>query len=415
MDFLYSSLKVFSMIATGAFGALGLLTKYRDDRGKITKWGKIALAGILVSSGISLGLYILETSKAKASAIKAQNEAKATSQKLETILFNAQLTADQQKRSLVETNILKSGLEKTLDRSDHIAKQMEESLAAQQSVLIGNKQILGGVTNTVQKQSQLLNLNTSTLNEVSRGLYPIKNVTISYMIRVPMDHPEVKDYVTRLEKDLSSLANKDVYSPIIDQTVIAEDGSRETIQFGIKSPLAPNITNEHLAYWLFDYFSLELWFYKIPVTAREIHPREINSLNRPDLRLSVSASLYDGNQKIEYGVKAKQFALDTNRLVSNPQNWESTGKIIGIPDLLGSEMFIVFPFERESGAQISINKSLNEIRKRFELESLYVELSDGHRFSFSKGDLQRHVDENGHPLYSFRFPDTSDGLRRLER
>jgi hypothetical protein len=119
---LYSLLKITSMIATGVFGALGLLTKYKDDQGKITKWGKVALGGILISSGISLGLYILETSNAKASAIKAQAEAKATEQKLETILVNAQTTAEQQKRSLHETNILKVGLEKTLERSDYIAK-----------------------------------------------------------------------------------------------------------------------------------------------------------------------------------------------------------------------------------------------------------------------------------------------------
>jgi hypothetical protein len=413
LDFLYNSLKVVSMIATGAFGALGLLTKYRDDRGKITKWGKIALGGILVSSGISLGLYILETSRAKAAAIRAQAEAKATSQKLETILFNAQLSAEQQKTSLAETNILKSGLEKTLDRSDHIAKQMEESLAAQQSVLIGNKRILGGVTNTVQKQSQLLNLNTSTLNEVSRGLYPIKNVTISYAIQVPMDHLQVKSYVTRVQKELNTYAHAG--SPIIDERTVDSDRNLISISFGRKSPLAPDITTEHLAYWLLDYFTIELWFYKTPVTFREVHPRKGGALNQPDLKLSVSASLYDGNQWIEYNVKSKEFALETRKVVSDPHNWESSGKIIGIPDLLGSEMFVVFPFERQSGADVSINKYLNEIRKGFDLESLFVELADGHSFVFAKEDLQRHIDEDGYPMYSFRFPETSDGLRKLER
>jgi hypothetical protein len=140
------------MIATGIFGALGLLTKYKNDEGKITKWGRVALAGILISSAISLGLYVLETSRAKAAAIKAEGVAKATAQKLETILVNAQTTAEQQKKSLEETNLLKLGLEKTLERSDYIAKGMENSLAAQQTVLSGNKSILGGVTNTVENR-----------------------------------------------------------------------------------------------------------------------------------------------------------------------------------------------------------------------------------------------------------------------
>jgi hypothetical protein len=204
MDLLYGLLKVSSLIATGLFGALGLLTKYRDPEGKITKWGKVALGGILISSITSLSLFILETSKAKAKAIEDQAKAAATAQKLETILVNAQTTAEQQKKSLEETNVLKLGLEETLKRSDYIAEGMENSLAAQQSVLSGNQRILGGVTNSVQKQGELLKLNTSTLNEVSRGLYPIKDVRIGYWIRVPMDHVQLRSYLVPFQQCTNS-------------------------------------------------------------------------------------------------------------------------------------------------------------------------------------------------------------------
>ena len=403
------------MIATGAFGALGLLTKYKDDQGKITKWGKIALGGILISSVISLSLYIIETSKAKTAAIKAQIEAKATAEKLETILVNAQLTAEQQKRSLEETNILKSGLEKALDRSDYIAKGMENSLAAQQSVLVGNRKILGGVTNTVQKQGELLSLNTSTLNEVNRGLYPIKDVRISYSVRVPMDHIQVKGYIKRFEEQVNSLLDRKNNRLGFEEEVIGNDGNVNIFWFGIKSPLAPDISNEHLAYWLLDYFKIELWFFKTPINPIDIHPRIYGAPKQPDLKLSVSASLHDGNQKIEYRVKSKQFALDARRLLSDPQNWESTGKIVGIPDLIGSQMFVILPFDRESGADVSINKYLHEIQKQFELEDLFIELSDGRRFSFTGKDLEKQVDEEGYAMYSFIFPKTSEGLRKLER
>lgn len=160
---MYSLLKITSMIATGAFGALALLTKYKDDKGKMTKWGKVALSGIIISSVISLSLYVLETSKARAAAEKAKAEAEATTKTLQSIQSNAQTTADQQKKSLEETNILKLGLEKTLEqqrlnlnRSDYIAKGMENSLIGQQLVLGGNKKILSGVTNTVNEQKRQL-------------------------------------------------------------------------------------------------------------------------------------------------------------------------------------------------------------------------------------------------------------------
>jgi hypothetical protein len=160
MDFWYSVFKVVSLVATGLFGALGLLTKYRDDQGRITRWGRIALGGIILSSAVSLILYALEASRAKAASIRAKAEADATAKKLEAILLNAQITAEQQKRSLWETNRLKVGLEETLKqqrlnlkRSNYIAQGMETSVATQRKVLAGNRSILTGVTDSIHKQS----------------------------------------------------------------------------------------------------------------------------------------------------------------------------------------------------------------------------------------------------------------------
>ncbi|WP_398497748.1 hypothetical protein [Variovorax sp.] len=48
-------LKLFSTVLTGLFGVLALLVDYRDRQtNKIGKWGKVALAGVLVSSTVSL-------------------------------------------------------------------------------------------------------------------------------------------------------------------------------------------------------------------------------------------------------------------------------------------------------------------------------------------------------------------------
>ena len=148
---LYSILKVASMIATGAFGALGLFTKLRDDNQKITTVGKVAFGGILVSLGLSVLLYFLEASSARAAAEKAKAEANATANTLQSILVNAKTTADQQRTSLDETNLLKAGLDQTLEQ--------------QQSVLSGNKRILSGVTDTLQKQSDL---STTTARSVRK-------------------------------------------------------------------------------------------------------------------------------------------------------------------------------------------------------------------------------------------------------
>jgi hypothetical protein len=161
MDFWYNFLKVISLLASGLFGALGLLTKYRDDTGKITKWGKVALSGIVLSSSISLILYTLETSRAKAAAERARRDAEAMTQKadnmaqkLENVLKVAETTADTQKESLVKTDDLKKGLTETLGQQKEIAGKMDNSLETQRVVLHGNKEILKGIVEGVERDSQ---------------------------------------------------------------------------------------------------------------------------------------------------------------------------------------------------------------------------------------------------------------------
>jgi hypothetical protein len=188
MDLFYSFLKVTSMVATGAFGALGLLTKYKDDRGKITKWGKTALGGIVISSGITLGLYVLETSRAKAAADRAKAQTEATATKLQAILVNAQTTADQQKTSLEETNELKVGLAKTLDQqminlgtTKAVAKDMRMSITAQKAVLAGNERISNNLSNAVTTLNQTSKTTSSVLEETVNR---IDSLEVLFIVRM---------------------------------------------------------------------------------------------------------------------------------------------------------------------------------------------------------------------------------------
>lgn len=65
--------KVASIFFTGAFGILALLTKYKDDNGRVTKWGKVSLTGIIVSTVLGAAAQIKESSD-KETAAMAQRE-----------------------------------------------------------------------------------------------------------------------------------------------------------------------------------------------------------------------------------------------------------------------------------------------------------------------------------------------------
>jgi hypothetical protein len=79
---LVSVWKTMSIGVTGAFGVLGLLTEFKDkEKGKITKWGKISLFGIVASSCLGMAAQFRETSDKELQRQKSANETLALAKK----------------------------------------------------------------------------------------------------------------------------------------------------------------------------------------------------------------------------------------------------------------------------------------------------------------------------------------------
>ncbi|MFB1487245.1 MULTISPECIES: hypothetical protein [unclassified Thiocapsa] len=68
MALLITLLKLISTTLAGAFGVLALLVEYKDENGKVTKWGKIALWGVIISTMVSFSMQLLEHLNAEISA-----------------------------------------------------------------------------------------------------------------------------------------------------------------------------------------------------------------------------------------------------------------------------------------------------------------------------------------------------------
>lgn len=82
-------LKLIGLVLTGAFGILGLLTEFRDDKTKkVTKWGKVALSGIILSTALSLVAQILESAKSVRDAREAEKQARDQISRSNEILNN---------------------------------------------------------------------------------------------------------------------------------------------------------------------------------------------------------------------------------------------------------------------------------------------------------------------------------------
>lgn len=248
-DFWIGFLKITSMLATGLFGALGLLTKYKDETGRITKWGKIALTGIIISSAISLTLYTLETSTAKAKAEKAREQAEATTNTLSNILNTAKSTIEQ-------TNILKSGLEETLkgqkenlETTKRVAEDMKDSIDSQKTLLKQNSQISSDMRSSLSKQERTLTTaeqiaarSNETFFQISRMQYPINDLKVQVFLKISIDHPLLAKYKNNFELQVRTIIDdfKRSKSVFYDNEKVAVSPSGREIQLFKGNNLLPN-------------------------------------------------------------------------------------------------------------------------------------------------------------------------------
>jgi hypothetical protein len=86
--------------------------------------------------------------------------------------------------------------------------------------------------------------------------------------------------------------------------------------------------------------------------------------------------------------------------------WErSTGKMVAVPDLVGTQMIISLnePLTFSVFGMPVCPRAL-QIRSRFEIESMSLDFGK-REVSIKAGDLKKHTDQNGHTFWVYRFRD----------
>jgi hypothetical protein len=86
MDFV-SAWKASSIVLTGAFGILGLVKDYKDKTtNRITLWGQVSLAGILLSTILGVAAQLKESSDNASKALALARKTDRTLQEVERLL-----------------------------------------------------------------------------------------------------------------------------------------------------------------------------------------------------------------------------------------------------------------------------------------------------------------------------------------
>src|ERR1041384_3735214 len=109
-DNLVAILQIASVLASAVFGGIGVLTEYKDKDGRPTRWGRIALAGIICSALLTLLLQAFEASRARAASAEAARRDAETRKNLSAILASASriTTATQQNLTAAQQNLVRS-------------------------------------------------------------------------------------------------------------------------------------------------------------------------------------------------------------------------------------------------------------------------------------------------------------------
>src|SRR5947207_402591 len=89
-------LKFISIFSTGLFGIVGLLHDFKDDDKRMTKWGRVALVGIVLSGVTAAATEIVLVFKARSQEITEASQRK-------EVLARIDVTTTQSKNVLQET------------------------------------------------------------------------------------------------------------------------------------------------------------------------------------------------------------------------------------------------------------------------------------------------------------------------
>jgi hypothetical protein len=134
-------LKVSSLAIAGLLGVIGLLNDFKDKQGKLTRWGKVSLLGLVLSGAVGVGTELIDSERQK---------------------------EEERKRTL-----------EAREQRDQIFEQLSIATETQGNV----ERVLGDTEATLNQQGKLMAANRTTMREVDRGLTPLgQHVALVYEV-----------------------------------------------------------------------------------------------------------------------------------------------------------------------------------------------------------------------------------------
>jgi hypothetical protein len=375
-------LKYAGSILAGFYGIYATLTNFRADKdGKkvLTIKGYVGIAILFLSTMLSLSTNAvkdIQDRNAKIAAARAE-----------------ELKAEEARRKEHQVNeSLKAQLALSTDTSKKLTEQLGMS-----------KEISEDLTQAATSIDENARSTRSVLSDTDRMLHPIKDVAFYFSLKAPFNSPGLVSYRRRLNDGLKQLRPELGVGRKVDSVIVAAADAQNNptaVRITPGSSLLPHSSAERLPYLVLAHAVLEIDFY-----LTRIRPEEYAGITSavpvpPDLHMTIAAldeKDSETYQELGYQPNDNILFMEFNNVPSSPRSWRSSGRIVGVPDLLGSQVFVRLGQGDWTG-EPALNLMLGEIRKTFELNFLDLSMSDGRRFFFQSSG-KKYFDDVGFPYY----------------
>lgn len=169
--------KCLSALATGVFGTVAVLVEYRRPDGKLTRGGQFAIAGIVLTTSLTLMLQTAESAKAEKDAADAN-------QKMMKLVASIQDVQAEARNGTVETSKVGATTIEVLDSAKQLAEGIESGARAQRA---------------------LLGLEMGTNRSVLRSSFPLEPLEISFTKKISINDPRLASYANRVKTELDAI------------------------------------------------------------------------------------------------------------------------------------------------------------------------------------------------------------------
>jgi hypothetical protein len=233
--------------------------------------------------------------------------------------------------------------------------------------------------------------NNRLLEQVRRVLNPVRDLSVSACVEVPLGSPDLAVVAANLKKIQDD-----------NSSITGVERSDSGLLIRKTSLLLENAPPNLEAYKALSEVSIGMSFVQssksLEDLEKQFHDPE-DGLNA-DLRVVFSSD----NEKMDnvYSYRNGRLFIIVQNVESNPKYWVASGKIVAIEDLQGA--WLILTLESAHGD----DNKLQAIRSPFVLTDLMLRMTDGRSFLLSRAAFTATSDSVQDPQYFYRFPSSQD-------